>query len=255
MANMDVNSYINEYSHLLFSKDQSGLAALQYLKINRRLTEETISLFEIGYCGDRSDVPGSTREEKYSNRVLNGKIVVPIRSDSDDFLAFAVRSPSPHEKGWWNQSFEKNNNLFMLNKSRNEVIDTGKIYVVEGYFDAITLYQYGVKNVCSLMGVALGHRKIGLLARYCDKICLCYDSDKKNENTQVEAGQLARAKAINELYQYGWKNVSAISLPVGIDPDEFISSNGKDAFLALERDLSQEDIIRVSSRYKKYIGK
>jgi DNA primase len=79
--------------------------------------------------------------------------------------------------------------------------------------------------------------------------------DKKNENTQVEAGQLARAKAINELYQYGWKDISAISLPIGTDPDEYIIKNGKDAFLVLEKNLTQQDIIRVANKYRKYAGK
>jgi len=252
---MDFNDYIKEYSNLLFSNEQASCAALNYLKTNRGLSEDIIKFFEIGYCSEKSDVPGTTKEEKYLNRALNDKIVIPIKSDCEDFLAFASRSPSPNEKGWWNQPFEKNNNLFMLNKSREEVIKDSKVYVFEGYFDAITLYQYGVKNVCSLMGTAFGYRKIGILARYCDKICLCYDMDKKNESTQVEAGQLARAKAINELYQYGWKDISAISLPIGTDPDEFVIKNGKDVFLALEQNLTQQDIIRVASKYRKYAGK
>ena len=252
---MEVNAYIQEYSNLLFSNEQESVSALNYLKNNRGLTEDIIRFFEIGYCSEKSEVPGATKEEKYLNRIFNGKIVVPIKSDCNDFLAFAVRSPSPNEKGWWNQPFEKNNNLFMLNKSREDVINSSKIYVFEGYFDSITLYQYGVKNVCSLMGTTLGYRKIGILARYCDKMCLCYDMDKKNENTQVEAGQLARAKAISQLYQYGWKNISAISLPIGTDPDEYVIKNGKNAFIALERTLTQKDIIRVASKYRKYAGK
>ena len=252
---MDINFYMQEYSRLLFSNEQKSVSALNYLKSNRGVSEDIIRFLEIGYCGERSEVPGLTKEEKYLNRALNDKIIVPIKSDCDDFLAFAARSPSPNEKGWWNQKFEKNNNLFMLNKSREEVLRTDKIYVVEGYFDAILLYQYGVKNICALMGVALGHRKMGILARYCDKICLVYDMDKKNENTQVEAGQLARARAISELYQYGWKDISAISLPVGTDPDEFVIRNGKEAFLELERTLNQKDIIRVAAKYRKYAGK
>ena len=252
---MEVNDYIREYSRILFSGEQEGISALNYLKSSRGLSEDTIVDFEIGYCGMKSEVPGETKEEKQLNRNLNGKITIPIRSEFGDFLAFAVRSPSAGEKGWWNQPFEKNNNLFMLNKSREEVIKTSKAYVVEGYFDGIIPYQCNIKNIGSLMGVSLGHRKIGLLARYCDKVCLVYDMDVKNKTTQVAAGQLARAKSINELYQYGWKDISAISLPVGVDPDEFVIKNGKDAFLALERTLTQEDIIRVSSRYRKYIGK
>lgn len=252
---MESNDYIRAYSSLLFENEQESVLALNYLKNNRCLSEDIIKFFEIGYCGEKSNVPGNTSEEKYLNRNLNKKVVIPIKSDCDDFLAFASRTPSVEEKGWWHQPFEKNNNLFMLNKSRNAVVNAGKIYVVEGYFDAIVLYQYGIQNVVCLMGVALGHRKIGLLARYCDKVCLCYDTDPKNESTQIAAGQFALVKSIYELYQYGWKDISVISMPLEIDPDEFVIKNGKDAFLALEQKLTQENIIKVSNKYRKYIGK
>ena len=248
---MDVN-YIQLYSNLLFSNEPDSDSALSYLKSNRGLTEDIIKLFQIGYCGKNSEVPGNDQDEKYTNSRLRGKIVIPIKSEFDDLLAFAARSSIAEEKGWWNQKFEKNNNLYLLNWSKEDILENSKVYIVEGYFDAITLYQWGIKNICSLMGTAFGHRRVGLLARYCEKVCLCFDTDEKKQEGKAGAGQLARAKSIYELNQYGWKDISYISMPVGVDPDEYIIKNGKDSFLGLEKHLTQKDIIRISNKYKQY---
>jgi len=299
------------YSSFLFSNEEECNCALNYLKINRKLNEDVIKFFNIGYCkknftsiqsdwkcpsgcggkdmwekwcgkdhwgkwppwdkwpirwnnectkakcvvcgamsdDDKYDALLNNNEKKINKNLL-GKIVIPIKSEFGDFLSFAARSPVAEEKGWWNQPFEKNNNLFLLNESKEEVICNGKIYIVEGYFDAIILYQYGVKNVCALMGLSLGHRRVGLLARYCNQICLCFDTDEVNK-----AGQIARARSIYELYQYGWTNISTISLPTAIDPDEYVIKHGKTNFLSLEKNLTSKDNIKIYSKYKKFIGK
>jgi len=76
----------------------------------------------------------------------------------------------------------------------------------------------------------LDTEEFGLLARYCDKVCLCFDTDEKSQ-----AGQVARARSIYELYQYGWKDISLIAMPIGVDPDEYIIKNGKEVFCLWRR--------------------
>lgn len=224
---------------------------MEYIRNKRFISDDTINLLNIGFCKKGMDVPGVNAGEKEFNRTnLEDKIVVPVYSEFGDFLVFSARSFVPDWKGWWNQPFDKNNHLFCLHLAKECAIITGKIYIVEGYFDAITLYQQGIKNVCAVMGTTLGHRKIGLLARYCDHICLCYDSDKKNY-----AGQLARVKSIYELHRYGWNNISYVSLPVGMDPDEFVLQKGIKEFYNLEKSLSKSDIIKISKKYNDFIKK
>ena len=235
---MPDNERVKRYSDLLFSEDRFARSALEYLCDVRKLATETIREFSIGFCNDSS-------HERLTNR-----FVVPINSEFGEFLAFAARSFVTDNSDWWNEPFEKNNNFFMLDFAKNEMIKSGKVYLVEGYLDSLIPYQHGIKNICALMGVALGHRRIGILSRYCDSICLCFDTDSGKQS-----GQIARAKAIYELYLYGWTNISAICLPVGIDPDEFVIKHGAKEFLNLERKLEQKDIARVVSRYKKFTGK
>ena len=110
--------------------------------------------------------------------------------------------------------------------------------------DAITLYQHGIKNVCALMGTRLSLRQIGLIARYCNNICMCLDSDNN------QAGQKATKKNIENILSLEklrfCDKISIIDgIPLGTDPDEFICKNGKDAFLSLEKEITQEDIEEI----------
>jgi DNA primase len=96
------------------------------------------------------------------------------------------------------------------------------------------------------MSSNLGMRRVGLLARYCDQVCLCFDTDAN------DAGKLGMLKTLSELWsvKFGndlsdadldapYRNVSVIRMPEGVDPDEFVMKNGLDGFLALERPMTK----------------
>lgn len=113
--------------------------------------------------------------------------------------------------------------------------------------DALVMRQNGLNNCCAIMGTSLGYRRIGLLARYCANICLCFDTDAN------AAGQMGQLKSIADLAALGYGttfgSISVVDLPEGVDPDEFVTAEGLHSFLGRERVLSPRELETARERY------
>ena len=224
----ELETFIQQCASELRTESQASAVARHYLLADRGLTESTIADHSIGYCTTTQATPGNSS-------VVKGRIVVPIYEEFGDLVGLAARSPNPNESGWWNTSFEKNNHIFLFNRSREAVFKNDKIYIFEGYMDGLVLFQQGLKNVGALMGTSLGYRRIGLLKRYCNRVCLVFDADVN------QAGQRAHDRSVYELTRFSFNEISHIALPIGVDPDEFVLKHGLQAFLDLEKSMSRED--------------
>ena len=243
------------HENLVNGKSSEIQEAKDYLS-KRNVKTESIILHSIGYCGYNDPIPDEINffgKDKQNISIngkggysyfIRGRIVIPIYSEFGHMVGFATRKPS-FEPGntWWNISkpFQKSNHLFLLDKARKTIFNTDKIYLVEGYIDAIILYQEGLKGVVGLMGTNLSPRQVGLIARYCSNICLCLDVDKNL------AGQKAQGKSIYSLKRFDFfDSISVIEdIPVGEDPDVFVSKNGLSELLKRERKMSSSEIIKI----------
>jgi DNA primase len=170
--------------------------------------------------------------------------VVPIYSEFGEAVGLATRKPSTAPgNSWWNMPapFKKGNYLFMLDKARKAIFAKNKAYIVEGYMDALIPNQAGLDNVVSIMGTATTLRRIGLLARYCNNVCICMDADEN------KAGQNAQDLAVSLLRRFDFcESISVImGLPIGVDPDEYVMEYGLNKFLSLEKTLSASEIRKI----------
>lgn len=257
-------SYLNQFvrqchSNILNKGSSEIRAALDYLH-KRKITDSTIEKHLIGYCPSLQNVPNEIcfygkncisyngNGQGFSS-FIKGRVIVPIYSEFNILEGFATRTPS-FEAGnsWWNISkpFHKGNHLFLLNTARKSIFDKNKVYLVEGYMDALYLSQEGLDNVVSIMGIYLTPRKVSLVARYCNNICICLDVDKN------QSGQKAQNKIIAILNKFGfYESISVIDgIPEGEDPDEFVAKNGIDVFLGKERKLTESEITKISKEVK-----
>jgi len=228
--------------HLILKDVQSKeiQTAKEYL-YKRKLNLDSIKLHNIGYCPYQNVIPDAIKAYGKTDNPNNidysgfiqGRIIVPVYSEFGEAVGFATRKPSfKPGNTWWNLPlpFKKSYHMYLLNKTRKNIFTKNKIYLVEGYMDALILCQYGLNQVCSIMGTLLSPRRIGLMIRYCDSVCICMDADKN------KAGQNAQKEAIKVLKRFEqFKNISIIDLPVGIDPDEYVINNGIDKLLSLEK--------------------
>ena len=218
--------------------------AMAYLKDHRLITDTTIASSSIGYFPKGASF---NPEDGYPRELdkLRGRIIIPIFSEFGGVVGIAGRIPDPNAKGWWNTSFTKASHLYGLMQARKAMYNNNKVYVFEGYFDKIVLAQYGLINTVAAMGTDIGVRRIGLIARYCDRICVCFDTDAN------DAGLLGMFRTLADMYAIGigrqpssWQ-LTMIQLPVKVDPDEFVSKYGLKAFLALEKPLG-EDLLKMA---------
>lgn len=162
--------------------------------------------------------------DKFRNRVI-----FPIINTSGKVIGFGGRAINPDDNPKYLNSpeskiFQKKNNLYGLNISRQNVGKAGYIILVEGYMDTIALYQAGVENVAASLGTALTENQARLIKRYTKNVILSYDADS--------AGRAAALRGLDILKAEECK-VKVLHVTDGKDPDEYIKKNGKAAFLKL----------------------
>ena len=122
--------------------------------------------------------------------------------------------------------FSKSRSIFGLDLARQRIVETRTAVVVEGYTDVVMAHQFGVTNVVSPLGTAMTEQHVGILRRFADRIVLLFDADT--------AGDAAVDKAV-ALFLTQPVEIAIASMPDGVDPDEFLLSQGAEAFELLLR--------------------
>ena len=231
----------------------------EYLR-KRGLDDKTIKKFGLGFAkkGERSWtelmeylmskgydketlvecglVTYKKEKDKYFDRFVN-RVMFPIFDYRGNVIGFGGRVLDDSLPKYLYSPdtliFNKKFNLYGLNFARKSIVDR-TIILVEGYMDLISIYQYGIKNVCATLGTALTVEQGNLLKRYADTVIISYDSD--------DAGVKATLRAIDILVSVGI-NVKVLNLKDSKDPDEFIRKYGLEEY---------QKSIKSSIHYIKY---
>lgn len=212
------------------------LKALEYLTKERKLTEEAIQQFGIGYCDPHgtnylwSDFP--TESLSLDTRFFNS-ILFPIKDLYGSVIAISARSMDPDPKSkYLNTSYTKGKHLYGLYQTWKSCLEQNKVYVVEGNIDVPFLWQSGVPNVVGMLGSNLTVSQLCLLRRFTTNICLVPDADKAGTRF-LDKVKIATSKKYENLEF----NYSIIILPDGLDPDEYLLTHSKEEFYSLEMPL------------------
>ncbi|HEY5085747.1 MAG TPA: toprim domain-containing protein, partial [Gemmatimonadaceae bacterium] len=162
---------------------------------------------------------------------FRNRVMFPILDASGRHVAFGGRALGDAEPKYLNSPetpvFSKSRTLYALGWCKNDIRKADRVFVVEGYMDAIRLMIAGVDTVVAPLGTALTELQADMIIRYTRNVCLLYDSD--------QAGLKATFRAGDELLRHGCA-VRVITLPNGEDPDTFVRANGASA---LEQQVSQ----------------
>ena len=221
---------------------ENGGPGRAYIK-RRGLTGDAIKRFGLGYAADAWDElknylteKGFTTQElldagllvqnAQSGRVYDAyrnRVIFPIIAPNGKVLGFGARVLDDSKPKYINTGdtliYNKRNNLYGLHLQKG--VKLTDLIMVEGYTDVIGLYEAGVTNVVASLGTALTVQQARLLKRYVDTVYIAYDGDA--------AGQNATIRGLEILHNEGL-SVRVIVFPDDKDPDEFIRTEGKEAF-------------------------
>ena len=196
--------------------DESWDSLYQYFKAKG--TDEKV-LLELGLISEKNG--------KYYDKFRN-RVIFPIINTSGKVIGFGGRAIGDAMPKYLNSPenrvFQKKNNIYALNISKQDVGKEGYAVLVEGYMDVISLYQHGVRNVGASLGTALTENQARLLKRYTRNVVLSYDADAAGRNAALRGIDVLGAEDIQ---------VKVLHVTDGKDPDEFIKKNGREAFLKL----------------------
>ncbi len=238
-----LNREAARFFHNNLSSD-AGRPALSYFE-KRGLSTRTIRNFGLGHAPDAWDAliqemlaKGFSKGELLDAGLVvknakggvydrfRNRVMFPIIDLRGDVIGFGGRVLDQSLPKYLNSPdtvvFNKSRNLFALNIAKKSKSRT--IILAEGYMDVIALHQAGFVNAVASLGTSLTEDQARLIVRYADNAVIAYDAD--------EAGKKASLRAIEILKKTG-VNVKILRIPGAKDPDEFIKSNGADAFSAL----------------------
>lgn len=239
----EVNKEAARFFYRAFTEQKN--AGYTYMK-NRGLDDAILKKFGIGYADEKWDslynyfkAKGvdekillelgliSESKGKYYDKFRN-RVMFPIINTSGKVIGFGGRAIGDDNPKYLNSPenkvFQKKNNLYALNISKQDIGKEGYAILVEGYMDAISLYQGGVRNVAASLGTALTENQTRLLKRYTRNVVLSYDADGAGQNAAMRGSEI--------LIKDDCK-VKVLHVTDGKDPDEFIKKNGREAFLKL----------------------
>lgn len=236
----EINQIAAEFYHQNLYKPTSKIGQ-EYIK-KRKLDNRTLKSFLIGYSGNFDELyrilkqKGFTEEEILASSLVNktddGKyidrfrkrVMFPIQDTRNKVIAFGGRITDDSKPKYINSPenivYSKGRHLFGLNVAKRGELKN--IIIVEGYMDAISLYQRGITNVVASLGTALTEAQGRLLRRYSERVTIGYDSDG--------AGQAATLRGLEILQNIGC-DVRILQISGAKDPDEYVIKYGPERFL------------------------
>ncbi len=159
------NNDIDKYSISFVDKDEDKFN--NYCKTNEITRDD---LKRLGFMSSND------------NMLFKNRIMFPILSFRNDVIAYGGRSIDDFGPKYLNSSdsvlYKKNRNLYFTKEFITETKKKGYVFLVEGYFDVLSLNKLCFSNAASPSGTALTLQQLESVARYTNKILICFDNDE-----------------------------------------------------------------------------
>ena len=213
--------------------------AMKYLT-DRGITMQTSETFGLGASMDYSGLTKALRAQGYSEEAIvdaglayrtdHGelrdvfwkRLLFPFLDRRGQVVGFTGRdiegkSPQKYKNTAETCLFTKGRVLYGLWQARKAIAKEDLVYIVEGQFDVLQLYQAGVQNVIAGSGTAFTEEQRRLLHGFTANVVFIYDGDA--------AGLHAAEKNLPGMVASGF-NVKCVRLPEGKDPDDMAKAHG-----------------------------
>jgi len=242
----------------------SGLKVIEYLN-KRKINNESIDYFNLGYSPDYKDLLYQALRAKNHDTTdiidvglvkrdsdgsyydfFRNRLMFPITNEFGKFVGFSARTLNSKDKNKYINSpdtviFKKSNILYNINEASLDIRKQDQIILFEGFFDVISAHQNDVKNGIATMGTSLSNEQVKLIKNQTNNVLISFDGDNAGINATLKIlPNLLR----NRLF------VNVLRLPTKTDPDDFIRTNGKDAFL---KQIKNESIDAYEFEYSQLL--
>ena len=182
-------------------------------------------------------------------------MILPIFDLHGRITAFAGRNLGTEGVKYKNSRYDKSKLLFGLNHARKGIQKKKRAIVVEGYFDAMQLWNCGLSETVACQGTALTKEHMKSLSALTTEVILLFDGD--------DAGRKASLKLVGDALKVGGLSLQLAFLPEGEDPDSFVRKYGREKIedlLSKSRSLTEvaiEQCLREENeqRYPEVIRK
>jgi len=162
---------------------------------------------------------------------FRARLMIPIQDDRGRVVAFGGRTLDLDGQPKYLNSpetplFHKGVMLFNAHRAREPAFKEQKAVVVEGYLDAIALWQAGIRHVVATLGTAFTEDQVLRLWKFAPEPVICFDGDA--------AGISAAHRVIDRIFPVLTSGCSFqfCFLPDGMDPDDLVRKSGVAGFEA-----------------------
>ncbi len=239
----DLGTLLEQAMNFYRAELKKSPRAIEYLK-GRGLSGEIAARFRLGYAPD--DWQGLRGAfTRYDERALvecglvienegkrydrfRDRIMFPIFSNRGSVIAFGGRVLGEGEPKYLNSPesplFEKGRELYGLVQAREAIHAAGRVLVVEGYMDVISLAQHGVGYAVATLGTATTAHHVARLLRLADEVVFCFDGDAAGRKAAWRALEVSLPLALDH------KPIRFLFLAEGEDPDSSVRAQGAEAF-------------------------
>jgi DNA primase len=214
----------------------------------RGITAKVAERFRVGYAPARWDalqsflaskkIPATDVErlglagvnERGRYDFFRDRVMLPVIDRQKRVIGFGGRllDPDAKDRKYVNSPdsplFHKKEQLYGLHAALDAIRRGGVAIVVEGNFDVLSLHEAGIEEAVAPMGTALTDEQIGILGRIAKTVVVVFDGDA--------AGQRAAQKAV-PLFVEADVDGRVARMPAGVDPDDFVKTEGAAAFRRL----------------------
>jgi DNA primase catalytic core len=224
---MSIEKENEEYISNLYSIN--GKDARNYLK-ERNISVSTAKFWKLGFSPHGFIPQNHTSQSKK----MNGRITIPVYNSNDKLIAFSGRSIYNESPKYMHYVFPTRSMLFGLSQNKQNILQDNFIIFVEGQFDVIMAWQYGLKNCVCTFGAHCSEAQYALASRYTNRIFIMYDNDN--------AGIMGASECMDKNNTYNEvtvKNLNHFFQP-GDDMDSWIRNNNPEILLKYINETSQQ---------------
>lgn len=273
-----MHKLMEDYYHYILMKTVEGEEALNYLK-SRGFTEKLLKERKIGYapdsshfCHDFLQKKGYDIELAYEAGLLSrneenfsyydrfrDRVMFPLKNAQGRTVGYSGRTYKNQEPKYLNSPetpiFQKRKLLYNVDRARRIIRQKNELILLEGFMDVIKADQAGVNQVVASMGTQLSQEHMTFIKKLTSNVTLLFDGDFAGQEATLKTGQALLKEGLN---------VFVVQMPSKMDPDEYISKYGQEAFknyLDHERkafvlykvNLHKEEIEHNDMAYEKYL--